>query len=329
MSFPLEITQERFGRLAISNIVPDLLQPSLNALFQPLFCRGNAFTGLMQVFSGKGFSIWYSTYHVTKPARVSAMGNVPLLELHISRKKSIKGSWEKQLDPVTPEWFFRIGAIPYVDTLAEFEEPANYETFDLILDYQFLATLGYTFKSMMMFLDKVNKNEPADLTMRPQPCTRNMKLAIENILYNEYSPAGKVHAIESHVMLIVIEAMEMIAKENSRSEWSISETHIEALHYARQLIHQAMPDYPGNDALVRFCQPALNSKILLRGFRELFGFSPYEYYLNQRLEFAKQLMEEGIGVAQTAFQLGYQSPISLIKAFKKAFHCTPGKWEKQ
>ena len=59
-------------------------------------------------------------------------------------------------------------------------------------------------------------------------------------------------------------------------------------------------------------------------FKVRFGASPYEYYLNLKLDEAKnQLLEKKWTISEIASQLGYTSTANFDKAFKKRFMVNP------
>ncbi len=63
---------------------------------------------------------------------------------------------------------------------------------------------------------------------------------------------------------------------------------------------------------------------LHRIFTAFMGIPMAEYVRRLRLaRAARQLVEEGCSITQTALQAGYDSPASFSKAFRQAFHCSP------
>ncbi len=71
-------------------------------------------------------------------------------------------------------------------------------------------------------------------------------------------------------------------------------------------------------------QAALSEFHFIRMFRQVFGFSPYQYQLKKRLNKAKQLLSSNcFTVSEVAVHTGFADVFSLSKAFKKEFGCSP------
>lgn len=65
---------------------------------------------------------------------------------------------------------------------------------------------------------------------------------------------------------------------------------------------------------------------LKRHFKNVHGKPIYEYYLEQKMILARNIIQNSnCSVAQTAYELGYEDPKSLIKSFKKVYGVSPGK----
>ncbi len=62
-----------------------------------------------------------------------------------------------------------------------------------------------------------------------------------------------------------------------------------------------------------------------RLFKEFFGRSPLDYHRQIRLELAKRLIEEGTRVIEACTEVGFQSPSSFTRLFRRAFGVSPGK----
>ncbi len=65
---------------------------------------------------------------------------------------------------------------------------------------------------------------------------------------------------------------------------------------------------------------------LKRHFKNVHGKPIYEYYLEQKMILAKNMIQStSRSVTEVAYELGYEDPKSLIKSFKKIYGVAPGK----
>lgn len=65
---------------------------------------------------------------------------------------------------------------------------------------------------------------------------------------------------------------------------------------------------------------------LKRHFKNVHGKPIYEYYLEQKMMLARNIIQDSRRpVAQVAYELGYEDPNCLIKSFKKVYGVAPGR----
>ena len=62
---------------------------------------------------------------------------------------------------------------------------------------------------------------------------------------------------------------------------------------------------------------------LFRIFRTRFGVSPKEYLVRERMSHAKELLNAGNSVQQTAYMVGYRDEFNFSKAYKKFYSVPP------
>lgn len=67
----------------------------------------------------------------------------------------------------------------------------------------------------------------------------------------------------------------------------------------------------------------VNEFKLKRGFREIYGTTPYQALLDMRMQRARQLLEAGSQVAQAAYAVGYAHPANFSTAFERYFGFRP------
>lgn len=62
-----------------------------------------------------------------------------------------------------------------------------------------------------------------------------------------------------------------------------------------------------------------------RSFKELFGYTPHDYHVKQRLEYSRRLIEAGgITVNEICQRIGFEDTSSFIRLFRNKYGCTPG-----
>lgn len=75
---------------------------------------------------------------------------------------------------------------------------------------------------------------------------------------------------------------------------------------------------------------AVSESTLKRNFKQVFGTSIYEYYLQTKMERARELFaEKPFSVKEVAYKLGYEKTSSFIKIFKKFYNFSPGELKKK
>jgi AraC-like DNA-binding protein len=73
----------------------------------------------------------------------------------------------------------------------------------------------------------------------------------------------------------------------------------------------------------------LSRSAFFERFRSIFGAPPLETLTRIRLDHAKQLLSGSQApLSEIALSVGYQSETALMRAFKREFGVSPGKWRK-
>jgi AraC-like DNA-binding protein len=283
--------------------------------------------GSFSCYQGKGFSFWNNSYQFSSDTLLHARADMPVLELHITRSGIWKGEWdgveELDLHPAA----FNLTYTPYVMTTAYFKKKVAYRSCDIHFDLSYLQSLSADFPALDKFLLSVTKKRAVSLSKRNHHCTREMIAATEAILNNPFGPKVQPYILETKVKLILIEALEKIAADTGKVLHALRRTEKDALQYARQLI-DAAPDTPlTHSELAKLS--GLNECTLKRGFRLLFGVSPYQYHVQLKMDRAKEmLLSTREPLEYIAYVVGYSQSSSFGHEFKKMMGMTPGEFRK-
>ncbi len=104
--------------------------------------------------------------------------------------------------------------------------------------------------------------------------------------------------------------------------------YLEKLNEVEAILLRHMNDQlPGIKDIAR--EVALSESSLKRYFKAVRGTSIYDYYLQKKMEMARQLLEESkMPVKEVAYTLGYERTSSFIRMFKKFYQLSPGFFHK-
>lgn len=200
----IRIEQEGSGRLELAQDIPEELIKYVLQTATPVSLTGEGFKALFQRMAGKGFAVWYSRYWIRTTTILRATDGQPALELRIALRNRIKGTWDTVRQPELLAYYYQFSFVPYVVTRAVFDGGMDYETFDIHFDISFLEDIGIDYKAFERFIGQVLKEEPADLSPEPRRLPPLMSEAVQAILYNSYSPAGKAWLLQNNVENILL-----------------------------------------------------------------------------------------------------------------------------
>ena len=68
---------------------------------------------------------------------------------------------------------------------------------------------------------------------------------------------------------------------------------------------------------------------LLRLYKRYYGQTPKQYLIDKRIEQAKKLLTKGTAVAETCFDIGFNSPSSFSTLFKSRVGLSPAEFQKR
>lgn len=105
----------------------------------------------------------------------------------------------------------------------------------------------------------------------------------------------------------------------------VDEENVRKIRNAKQIMLERMTQPPSLQELSD--EIGLSLKKLKEGFKQLYGSTVYQFVLDYKMDYARQLLGSGShNVNEVALQLGYSNSSHFIEAFKKKFGTTPKKY---
>lgn len=105
----------------------------------------------------------------------------------------------------------------------------------------------------------------------------------------------------------------------------VDEENVRKIRNAKQIMLERMTQPPSLQDLAD--EIGLSLKKLKEGFKQLYGSTVYQFVLDYKMDYARQLLGSGShNVNEVALQLGYSNSSHFIEAFKKKYGTTPKKY---
>lgn len=152
-----------------------------------------------------------------------------------------------------------------------------------------------------------------------------IKIILQQIVCNTMSSLAQKLFFESKVLELLAIVLDLYAPQLTKAI-TISDTDIDKIHFARNILLQDIAHPPGLFELAK--QVGTNEFTLKKGFKELFDLPVYKYLHKERMENAALLLQTAsIPVGEVAASVGYSSFSSFTQAFTKYHGITPLKFK--
>lgn len=317
-----ELKDENGQRIYIQRDLPEHLRTHYWSNAENLVAMGDFGDAIFHCYIGDGFSLWYSSYLIKQNSKLTAIADSRVLELHISVVNQIEGSWDGIASPSLSPYEFSLTFTPHVHTEAHFAAGKSYVTCDIHFEKWFLQQMAADFPLLAEFLEKVEMGIPTDLTDTHFCCTLEMINAIRFVYDHRNSKRSYKHLLECKVKEILIDALERTEVNREGNPLKLSDRDRQGLLEAKRLIELEVDEMP---SLATICSKTLlNEFKLKKGFKQLFGVSPYQYHVQLKMEQAKfLLLNTHQSIVEISLTLGYQYDNNFSIEFKKYAGCTP------
>lgn len=132
----------------------------------------------------------------------------------------------------------------------------------------------------------------------------------------------KLYTESKTLELIHNEFSKIFLDQNNEQKIKFSKEDKQAIYHAKQILTNDLANPPSIKNLAR--QVAINQLKLKVGFRRFFNETPYNIFLEYRLQEAKKLLNTSeMNIGEIAEHIGYKYTASFTKAFTKRFGIPP------
>ncbi|NEQ33254.1 MAG: helix-turn-helix transcriptional regulator [Leptolyngbya sp. SIO4C5] len=114
----------------------------------------------------------------------------------------------------------------------------------------------------------------------------------------------------------------MLSHETATSSSTFRADTVARIHYAAKILRSHLENPPDQTTLAQ--QVGMSDRTLQKGFKAVFGVTPFAYLTQQRMKQAEQLLRQPERtVTDMANMVGYANPAQFAAAFKRQFGITP------
>ncbi|WP_052414720.1 AraC family transcriptional regulator [Paenibacillus sp. FSL R5-0345] len=157
--------------------------------------------------------------------------------------------------------------------------------------------------------------------------TPSIRLILSQIADCSYGQGMRELYLEGKMLELMAVYLNESLYEAERIPGSVklSKDDMESLRLAKEILQRDYLHPPTLAGLSRII--CLNEFKLKKGFKEMFGYTVHAYVIEQRMQRAQQLLEQGnMTVSEAASRVGYGNVSHFSAAFRKKFGVRPGEY---
>ncbi|HEX6306982.1 MAG TPA: AraC family transcriptional regulator [Longimicrobiales bacterium] len=239
----------------------------------------------------------------------------------------LRGAGERSISPVGSDVDLRSGEIGLVvaapsEVSCTLVRPVEGATCDVILSRTYVLQLAERHPQLLgSIADGLLVHPARRFVPDRRPITPAMWSTLRRIQRADDAAPSSL-ALEASIIELL--ALHLATSQQIAPDRDVRLTRadIERIHAARDLILDRLDDPPSLAELARFA--LMNEFKLKRGFRRIFGTSPYAYSLRHRLALAREyLLETDWTIAAIAHRIGYHDPAHFTNAFRRRYGAAP------
>lgn len=270
------------------------------------------------------YSVFWETYQFKQGLYCSTHLEKPFIGLYFQLEGStqaIKSSTDLKMEIQSGETNLMI--VPPMKEFFELQEGLAGNTFAIMLSKSYLWDLSHRFpQHLEPLLGKLEKKDFCRFRERNLCITPRMYGLIQRIRDQDINQSASALFLEAHILELLALLFHQLDQPVKHNGHTFSKSDLEHIYMARDILLERLETPPTLAALSRLV--GSNEFILKKGFREIFGTSPYAYHLLHKLEMARTyILDTELSIGEIAYRVGYSDPAHLTKAFRRQFGIRP------
>lgn len=210
---------------------------------------------------------------------------------------------------------------PFTETF-DLDDANRGNAFSIVLAPAYFEGLAHRYPHLWgTYYEQMLQEQPFCLRDRHLRITPEMWGVIQRIQRRDPDQHAGALFLEAQILELLALQLEQLDGP-TQDDASLSSDDRERLHEARDVLLRRLADPPTLAELAR--RVGTNEYTLKRGFKALFGNSPYAFLLEHKLELARTcLLDTDWTIAEIAYHVGYSDPAHLTHAFRKQYGVPP------
>jgi AraC-like DNA-binding protein len=138
----------------------------------------------------------------------------------------------------------------------------------------------------------------------------------------ENDPLGKIRRLAHIIHLTEKFLHSFLRQQQPATAKAIKKNDLENMQHIEQILTRKLEGFPSLESLAQ--EVFMSTSKLKNLFKQVYGFTLYDYYNKSRLQRAKEMLLSGqISIKQAGSEIGFSNLSHFAKAFKKEFGILP------
>ncbi|NJB70903.1 AraC-like DNA-binding protein [Saonia flava] len=288
-------------------------------------------TGVIQELQLNGMFVVMNTMDAPEGYSIKVLNDFPMFKLHFEIAGNYSYTHKEQHKPFVqiPDFHCNLFYLPRTNGLLEYKGSPR-RTLEIIFTPGLIKKLaGDNYNELLKKINNViEKDKPYVFWKQPRPISSEFGQILEDIIACPLTGHLKKTYTQSKITTLLVDLLvEANGKAKPSTKINIPKTDIAGLqiveHHIKSNLNKTLPIK--ELAIIA----GFNASKLKRDFKLVYGTTLFKYITRLRMEKASVLIRnEGLPIAQVAYEVGYTNPQHFTNAFKRTLGYLPSKLKK-